>query len=93
MFYFGKNKRPDSSNGHASQSLPPSGSGFEWDPEEKEPALRCSICTGEQVAGFRDRKSGAFTEIMLVRGPSDLEKFRKEYGLTAEQIQSIRKIY
>ena len=93
MFFFRKNRKQDSSNGLSSQSASSSGSAYKWDPEEKEPVLRCSICTGEQVAGFLDRKTGSFTEIMLVRGPSDLEKFRKEYGLTTEQIQSIRKIY
>lgn len=26
-----------------------------FDPSKQYPAIRCSICTGEQVAGFRDR--------------------------------------
>ena len=26
-----------------------------YDPAAQRPALRCSICTGEQVAGFRRR--------------------------------------
>lgn len=48
------------------------------------PAMRCSICTGEKVAGFRDRKSGHFTEIMLIRSDSDLEEFRQIYGITED---------
>ena len=49
-----------------------------------EPAIRCSICTGEQVAGFRNRETGKFTEAALLRTPSDLEAFREKYGITGE---------
>ena len=31
-----------------------------YDPASQEPVLRCSICNGEQVAGFRDKTTGAF---------------------------------
>lgn len=27
-----------------------------YDKENKKPVIRCSICTGEQVAGFKDIK-------------------------------------
>ena len=53
------------------------------------PAIRCSICTGEQVAGFRHEETGRFEEVMLLRSPEDLECFRKLYGITGE----IEKIY
>ena len=52
-----------------------------FDPAAEEPALRCSICTGEQVAGFRDKTSGHFREVMLLRDPKDLEAFKKKYGI------------
>lgn len=52
------------------------------------PVIRCSICTGEQVAGFR-REDGRFEEVMLLRGPADLEAFRAQYGIQGE----IEKIY
>ena len=52
------------------------------------PAIRCSICTGEQVAGFRN-PDGHFEEVTLLRSPEDLEQFRKRYGITGE----IEKIY
>ena len=48
------------------------------------PAIRCSICTGEQVAGFRDRETGRFEEVMLLRSPADLEAFKERYGITGE---------
>ena len=61
----------------------------EFPPEKFEPVIRCSICTGEQVACMRERESGKLREIMLIRDADDLETFRKNYGVTGE----IRKIY
>ena len=49
--------------------------------EECVPVLRCSICTGEQVAGFRDRRTGHFREVTLIKTPKDLETFKKDYGV------------
>lgn len=60
-----------------------------YDREDKMPVIRASICSGEQVAGFRDIRTGKFEEIMLIRGDSDLENFRSMYGITEE----IRKEY
>ena len=54
------------------------------------PAIRCSICTGEQVAGFLDKSSGSFHEVMLVRNSADLVAFRSEYAIPDGEI---RKIY
>ena len=59
------------------------------EPHKGTPAIRCSICTGEQVAGFRDKETGRFEEVMLLRTPEDLEAFRQKYGITGE----IEKIY
>lgn len=59
-----------------------------YDKENEEPVLRCSICTGEQVAGFRDLHTGKFTEAMLIRDEQDLVAFKDQYG-----INSIKKIY
>ena len=55
-----------------------------YDKEKVKPAIRCSICTGEQVAGFQDLKTGKFLEIQLLRRPEDLEQFKKEYGITED---------
>ena len=52
-----------------------------YDPETEQPALRCSICTGEKTAGFRSRTTGRFREIMLIRSDKDLDRFRREYGV------------
>lgn len=53
-----------------------------YDPSAQKPVLRCSICTGEQVAGFRDLQTGKFTDIMLIRNEKDLQTFKEQYGVT-----------
>ena len=60
-----------------------------YDTENKKPVLTCSICNGEQVAGFKDIHTGKFEEVMLIRGAADLEVFRSQYGIMEE----IEKIY
>lgn len=59
-----------------------------YDKENQKPVLRCSICTGEQSAGFQDIHTGRFTEVMLIRSSQDLENFKSMYGLT-----EVEKIY
>ena len=60
-----------------------------YDPARQLPAIRCSICTGEQVAGFKNLSDGKFEEVMLIRNESDLQAFREQYGITGD----IEKIY
>lgn len=60
-----------------------------YDRESKVPVLKTSICTGEQVAGFRDIHNGRIEEMMLIRNRADLEEFKKLYGITGE----IEKVY
>ena len=43
--------------------------------------IRCSICTGEQVAGFKENATGKFHEIMLIRNAADLDEFKKNFGV------------
>ena len=57
--------------------------------EQYEPVLRCSICTGEQVACMRERETGRLRELMLIRTEADLDAFRRTYGVSGE----IRRIY
>ena len=61
-----------------------------YDPAVQRPALRCSICTGEQVAGFI-HADGHFEEVQLIRTPQELESFRARYGIPTECV--IEKIY
>lgn len=60
-----------------------------YDHENKKPVIRASICTGEQVAGFKDLHTGTFEEIMLIRNADDLIAFKERYGIEGE----IEKMY
>lgn len=53
----------------------------------KIPVIRSSICTGEQVAGFKDPVSGKFDDLMLIRDRGDLETFLSQYQLTEDELQ------
>lgn len=53
----------------------------EYDAKNQKPVIHCSICTGEQVAGFKNIHTGKFEEVMLIKGEKDLETFRAMYGL------------
>ena len=57
--------------------------------EDYEPVIRCSICTGEQVACMKNRHTGKLQEIMLLRTPEDLSSFCRRYGLQAGEIKKI----
>lgn len=52
-----------------------------YDKETSRPVLKCSICNGEQVAGFKDIHTGKFEEIMLICDQKDLDLFMKQYGI------------
>ena len=55
-----------------------------YDREKLYPAIRSSICTGERVAGFKNKETGAFTEIMLLSSDKDLDSFKSRYGITGD---------
>lgn len=61
----------------AKQTLPQS-----YNAQTEKPVLKCSICNGEQVAGFKNLYTGAFREIMLIRTPADLQQFKDTYDIT-----------
>lgn len=57
-----------------------------YDRENLRPVIRSSICTGEQVAGFRNIHTGKFTEVILIRGSSDLKEFLETYDIPEADI-------
>lgn len=59
-----------------------------YDKENQRPILHCSICNGEQVAGFRDIRTGKFEEVMLIKNERDLEIFKEMY-----EIDTVEKEY
>ncbi len=48
-----------------------------------------SICTGEQVAGFVDRKTGKFQEVAMIASEEDLEQFLKTYQISRQELKKI----
>ena len=58
-----------------------------YNKEGKIPVIRSSICTGEQVAGFKDPVSGKFDDLILIRNSGDLEDFLSQYQVKEEDIQ------
>lgn len=58
-----------------------------YDRGDKIPVIRSSICTGEQVAGFRDPVSGRFEELMLIRDSRDLGEFLCRYQVEEAEIR------
>lgn len=53
-----------------------------FDSKTLKPVLRCSICTGEQVAGFKNLNTGKFEEVMLVKNEKDLTEFMNRYEIS-----------
>ena len=58
-----------------------------YDKSGKLPVIRSSICTGEQVAGFKDSASGKFEELMLIRNDKDLQEFLRKYQVDETEIK------
>ena len=61
---------------------------YDYDKENEIPVLKCSICNGEQVAGFQNRSTGKIREMGCIRTPHELEEFRKACG-----VEDIKKVY
>lgn len=53
-----------------------------YNPGIQRPILRCSICNGEQVAGFKDIRTGKFEEVMFIRNDQELREFMEMYGIS-----------
>ena len=58
-----------------------------YDKSGKIPVIRSSICTGEQVAGFKDAVSGKFDELMLIRDGKDFSEFLSQYQVEESEIK------
>ena len=59
-----------------------------FDPANEKAIIRASICNGEQVAGFKNIKTGEFHEVMLIRSNEDLQNFKRIYG-----VDKVEKVY
>ena len=54
---------------------------FKFDPETQYAVIRSSIRTGEKVAGFKNKRDGHFTEVMVIRTAADEQRFKDLYGI------------
>lgn len=59
----------------------------QYDKAGKVPVIHSSICTGEQVAGFKDLATGKFQELMLIRDQRDLQDFLRRYQVEEPEIR------
>lgn len=59
-----------------------------YDKENQKPVIRSSICTGEKVAGFRDVRTGKFTEVMLIKDNKDMDLFLEKYDISVAEIKT-----
>ena len=57
---------------------------YPYDREKEKPVLHSSICTGETTAGFKNLDNGHFTEVMLIKTDSDIDRFKKMYDIRTE---------
>ena len=55
-----------------------------YDKDNQKPVIKAGICNGEQVAGFKDIHTGKIEEVMLIKSPSDIDIFKKMYGIDEE---------
>ncbi len=58
-----------------------------YDKENQKPTIRASICTGEQVAGFKDLTTGKFTELMVIKNRRDMDEFLEQYGISEDEVK------
>ena len=62
---------------------------IEYDPALRQPAVRQSICTGELTAGFIDRATGRFIELMRLDGRKEMEDFCQRVGVEIDEMKVI----
>ena len=57
-----------------------------YDRENLKPVIRSSICTGEQVAGFKNIHTGKFSAVLLIRSTGDLKEFLEDYDISEADV-------
>ncbi len=58
-----------------------------YDKVNMKPILKCSICNGEQVAGFKDLRTGKFEEVALICSGKDLIRRGGRFRFTKERFR------
>ena len=75
--------KKDSSESNINRTI----GGITYDPDTQYAVIRSSVCTGENVAGFKNKKDGHFTEVMLITSKADERIFRDTYGLDDVRVE------
>ena len=57
-----------------------------YDKENWKPVICGSAADGKQVAGFREIRTGKFTEIMPIRNSRDMDEFLETYDISVAEI-------
>ena len=73
MLFFGHKKKQENA--------------VQFDPETQYAVIRSSICTGEKVAGFKNKTNGHFTEVMLIRSAADEKEFKETYRVESLKVE------
>ena len=58
-----------------------------YNKNEQKPVIRCSICNGEKIAGFKNVSTGKFTEIMTIKNKKDMDFFLEKYDIDVVEIK------
>ena len=59
-----------------------------YDRENLKQVIRSSICTGEQVAGFKNIHTGKFSAVLLIRNDGDLKEFLEDYDSSEADVST-----
>ena len=62
----------------------------EYDKGKYNVVIHQSICTGEMVIGFENKKTKEFIEMELIKDNNDLNKFLNDYDI---DIKDVKKVY
>lgn len=54
---------------------------FPYNSEKHEAMIRSSICTGERVIGFKDKNTGKFLELFMIKSDEEIEAFKEKFQL------------
>lgn len=63
-------------------------SGIAYDKEKWKPVIRNCSDTEEKAAGFRDIRTGEFTEVMRVHNAMEIDEFLERYDISIAELET-----
>ncbi len=58
-----------------------------YDKENLIPVIRTSICSGEKVAGFKEKVSGKFHEEVFIQSQKDYDEYLRFYEVDPADVK------